>query len=338
MTECIGLDIGGANIKAAHGAGEARSIPFPLWKAPEKLSSELGSLLRELPEADSLAVTMTGELADCFATKGEGVRRILAAVEEVARSRPIRVWSTSGEFLSVEEACSHELSVAAANWHAVATWWGRSRQIESGLLIDIGSTTTDIIPILEGRPQTVGLTDVGRLGAGELVYTGAVRTPVCAIVRSVPFRGREVPVAAELFSTSVDVGLLLGEIAEDSEDRETANGEAATVEAAWDRIARQICCDRRECSFEEAVAMARFIREEQLSQICRAVERVVARQSGVRFRELLLSGSGRFLAQKVLTKFPAFGSIPVIDLGELLTADLASAACAYAVARLCLEE
>ncbi len=335
VVNCLGLDIGGANLKAADCSGLARSVPFPLWQAPEQLPFELQRLLVDFPEVDTFAVTMTGELADCFATKAEGVERILAGVETVAGSRPIRVWSTDGCFVSDKEACRNPLLVAAANWHAVATWWGQTRQIAAGVLIDIGSTTTDVIPVRGEKPATQGLTDVTRLQAGELLYTGAVRTPLCAIVREVPFRGAMTPVAAEWFSTSLDLGLLLGEIDEDPHCRETANQRPATREAAWDRVARQICCDRSECPFEEAVAIARSVRDQQLRQIRESLEKVLARHGKGVLQEILISGSGRFLARQVLSMLPELQSAAVVDLGELLSPELAGAACAHAVAALC---
>ncbi|MCA9098549.1 MAG: hypothetical protein KDA36_09190 [Planctomycetaceae bacterium] len=341
MAGCIGFDIGGANIKAAHSEGLAQSdgaaysIPFPLWQSPEKLSGELQRLLDRLPAADSLAVTMTGELADCYATKADGIAHILSAMQSIADSRPIHVWSTAGEFVTVEQASEKPLSVAAANWYAVATWWGQTKQVESGLLIDIGSTTTDMIPIRNRKPATQGLTDVTRLHAGELFYTGVSRTPICAVVHQVPFRGEMVPVAAEWFSTTLDIALLLDEIPDAPEDCDTANHRPATRDGAWDRLARQICCDRTECPIEEAVGIAQYVREQQLAQLHFSLEKVLARHSNVAFSEVLLSGSGRDLARRMLSNFPVLNDASIIDLGEILNPSLASAACAYAVAKLC---
>src|SRR4051794_1172212 len=61
----LGLDIGGANLKAATADKRAVSVPFPLWKQPDKLPAALAELVAKFPEAEELAVTMTGELCDC---------------------------------------------------------------------------------------------------------------------------------------------------------------------------------------------------------------------------------------------------------------------------------
>ncbi len=121
----LGLDIGGANLKAATADKRAVSVPFPLWKQPDRLPAALAELVAKFPGADELAVTMTGELCDCFETKREGVSAIVAAVRFASGGRPIRVWSTDGVFLNSEEAKQNHMKVAAANWHALATFAGR---------------------------------------------------------------------------------------------------------------------------------------------------------------------------------------------------------------------
>src|SRR5438045_2140476 len=121
----LGLDVGGANLKAAHTDGTARSWPFALWKRPNDLAAELCGLLAGLPPFDRLAVTMTGELCDCFATKSEGVRHILDAVAAVAGPTPVDVWRTDGSFTDLAGARADPLPAAAANWLALATWAGQ---------------------------------------------------------------------------------------------------------------------------------------------------------------------------------------------------------------------
>src|SRR5438477_527135 len=83
----LGLDVGGANLKLADGHGWAVSRPFLLWREPERLAAAIARLLAEATSAAGLVVTMTGELADCFATKREGVHAILEAVQAAAEVR-----------------------------------------------------------------------------------------------------------------------------------------------------------------------------------------------------------------------------------------------------------
>src|SRR5947209_17441931 len=93
MTRAVlGLDVGGANLKAASADGFARSRPFALWKDPAGLTGALRDLLRDGPPHDALAVTMTGELCDCYETKRQGVLAILDAVAAVAGRISVPVW------------------------------------------------------------------------------------------------------------------------------------------------------------------------------------------------------------------------------------------------------
>ena len=268
----LGLDIGGANLKAANAAGWAHSVSFALWRDPEGLAAGLAALIARAPAADRLAVTMTGELCDCFRTKAEGVRHILAAVSAVADRREVRVYLTDGRFVSVDEANESPSLAAASNWRALAEFACRYAAGGAGLVIDVGSTTTDIVPIIGGRVAPRGSNDTERLALGELLYSGVGRTPVCAVTRWLPWRDTLCPVAAELFSTTADAYLLLAEISEDPAAAWTADGRPLTMECARQRLARQICADAEDLSPGDLNRMAGFIRNAQLTQLKEAIQ------------------------------------------------------------------
>ena len=338
----LGLDIGGANIKAADVTGRTLTLPFAIWKSPQQLAARIASISCEFPETTRLAVTMTAELADCFATKAEGVASILDQVQATHQPQAPLVWSTAADFVDCETARRQPLLVAAANWHALATWVGRNLISTSShgepsescaLLIDIGTTTTDIIPLVEGVPATLGQTDIARLQSGELCYAGVKRTPLCAVAHSVPFRDGYCTAAAELFATMLDVYLLLGDIPEDDHDLETANGRPATRAAAHDRIARLLCGDRAEVSMDEATQIARFLADVQRQRLTRALDRVLSRLPR-RCETVFISGSGTFLARRLIAEHRQLKAARITSLDELLSPGVAEAACAYAVARL----
>jgi (4-(4-[2-(gamma-L-glutamylamino)ethyl]phenoxymethyl)furan-2-yl)methanamine synthase len=326
----LGLDIGGANLKAAHTSGAAKSVPFALWRDPGGLDAALGLLVAELPAYDALAVTMTGELCDCFASKREGVNHILDAVE--GRSKTVRVWTNEGEFVDVPTARREALKVASANWLALATFAGRYAPEGPALLIDVGTTTTDILTLFDGVPAPTGRTDPERLASGELVYRGWKRTPLCALA--------DASHAAELFATMQDVCLTLEMVPEDTADRDTSDGQPATREFAERRLARMRCAD-----FETSMSHDRHRMAEEFLEI-------FSRDLGTRVSKvawwskeygrvtLIVSGSGSFLCVKVIPKSDLEGDKPferVIDLNLELGATISAAACAYAVAVLAQE-
>ena len=337
MSTCIGLDIGGANIKLSNGVDRTIEIPFALWKSPESLVaalSQLGALLATPPH--TVALTMTGELADCFRTKAHGVEHILSSVEAAFPSAVIRIWQTGAEFFNAEEAREFPILVAAANWHALATWAGRACPQGASLLIDIGSTTTDIIPLSNGTPIPEGGTDPARLFSGELVYTGVRRTPLCAVANQVTFRGQPVGVAAELFATTRDVYLWLGSLPEDPEDVDTANNRPATREFARDRLVRMLCADSDEIDVQETDALAHEWAAIQRGQIRCAITQILARQPGPP-KMVMLSGEGEFLARQVIEEIPELAGVEVLSLANVLGPEHSVGACAYAVARLASE-
>ena len=323
----LGLDIGGANLKAATVDKRAVSVPFALWKQPDKLPAALADLVGQFPDAEELAVTMTGELCDCYETKREGVNAILDAVTFAAKGRPVRVWSTDGAFVGVEESRRDHLKVAAANWHAMATFAGRYAPDGGALLIDIGSTTTDIIPILDGRPISTGKTDVERLRSGELVYTGVGRTPVCALL------GKSV--AAEVFATTRDAYLILEWQSERLEDLDTADGRTATLKNASARMSRMLCGDPETISAEEIRRLAERVLAVQREIVEVAAIRIAEVVPG-RVRVAITCGRGEPLATAVLG-CPAFEAVERLSLNDILGPTVSACAPAYALAVLATE-
>jgi probable H4MPT-linked C1 transfer pathway protein len=313
-------------LKAAHSTGSARLQPFDLWKNPSGLSEALGDLLRGLPSHNEFAVTMTGELCDCFATKREGVLAILEAVEQVAGGVPIRIWQTDGRLVGLDAARLNPLLAASSNWRALAVFVGRFAPTGPAVLIDVGSTTTDIIPLQDGRPVPRGRTDLERLASGELVYTGVRRTPLCALLGPT--------CAAELFATTLDVYLLLGPFEEDDTDRQTADGRPATMAHAHARLARMLCADPETYPVAETRRLALRARRRQIELIRRGIEQVAANPD--RPITAILAGSGSFLALLALDGCPGFHAEPIL-LDELLKPELSEAACAYALAVLAAE-
>ncbi|MBX9677353.1 MAG: hypothetical protein K2X38_01230 [Gemmataceae bacterium] len=322
----LGLDIGGANLKAADVRRRALNRSFPLWKTPSELSERLRALIGEYPETTELAVVMTGELCDCFATKSEGVVHIVRSVYEAAKLSA-RFWTTDGVFVSDQTAIAEPERVAAANWHALATYAGRFAGTDPALLLDIGSTTTDIIPIADGKPATLGRTDPERLRSAELVYTGVRRTPLCAVF------GMEK--AAEFFATMDDVYLLLEETTEKPKDSDTADGRPRTRTHAHARIARMECDDAKGFGLEQAVALAEDARGRQLTYLAYALQRVLSRIAPTP-RLVITSGEGEFLAPSILAR-ASLGRTPRRSLGDELGPAASSAACAFAVAMLANE-
>jgi probable H4MPT-linked C1 transfer pathway protein len=156
------------------------------------------------------------------------VTHILSAAAEVFGTERLDVWTTAGRFVDAKTAREEWHQTASANWLALATFAGRYAPSGTALLMDVGTTTTDLIPLSAGNLST-GRTDAARLVSGELLYRGWRRTPLCAIYHEG---------AAEWFATMHDVCLVLHRTPDCPDDRDTADGQPATREAALRRLAR----------------------------------------------------------------------------------------------------
>jgi len=336
LAGCVGLDIGGANLKASDGMKQTITREFPLWKSPEKLPEALTELLAGFSATAPLAVTMTGELADCFRTRAEGVKQILEAVAAIAENREILIWQTTGEFVSLEEACEFPELVAAANWHALASWAGRISPVGPSLLVDIGSTTTDIIPLEAGTPVPAGRTDLERLESGELIYLGVRRTPVCGVISEVQLGSRCISLARELFATTFDVHLWLRHIDEEPDNHQTANGKPGVISAAGDRLARMICADRDVLGDDEIRTLALAVYHRELEVLQHGLKQVLSRMETP--HHILLTGEGEFLALQLLQHLEsALHQSEVTVLGNVIGPTHSRGACAFALARLAME-
>lgn len=311
MINIVGWDIGGANVKAALLAcqgGETKTVrvmshPFEIWRDKERLPAVLQAVLEEISPGSppqAMAVTMTAELADVFATKKEGVLFVLESVLASFPYSQIYALSLSGEFVPLAEARAQPLNFAAANWLATALWI--ARQNPNCLVVDVGSTTTDILPILDSRVSTKGRTDLERLICGELVYSGVLRTNLAAIVQSVPVRGCSSRVSSEYFAISGDMHLILGNLDPEDYTCPTPDGRPPSLEFARQRLARLVCADMEMLSLEEIDEIAHYVFEQQVRQISEAILQVFSFLPEHRDLPIFALGSGRFLAVEVVRR------------------------------------
>jgi probable H4MPT-linked C1 transfer pathway protein len=327
----IGWDIGGSNTKAARVAGghvlATKERPYELRHAPDALVGVLHEVASRcgIDAADAHAVTMTAELSRAFRTKRQGVTFVLDAVEAAFPSSVIRVYTLDGRFLAPALARREPLAVAAANWAATAHAVARAHP--DVLLVDIGTTTTDIIPIVAGRVVATGWTDPDRLASGELVYTGAVRTPVEAMASQVPLGDGMAGMSAEGFALAGDVHVWRGDVSP-ADYAATPDGRPASRDFAGERLARVVCADRETLDERAITAIARALAEAQIARIAEAIARVVAQHPSL--RAAVVAGLGAFIAEAAARG----AGLAVVPLAAELGAGAARCAPATAVALL----
>ncbi|MBV9337716.1 MAG: hypothetical protein JO243_17665 [Solirubrobacterales bacterium] len=298
MRPVIGLDVGGANTKAAVVDGDGRvrvaSEPLEVWREPGTMAEAIAGVVARLGcDGAPVALSTTAELVDVFASKPEGVLYVLDAARRALPGRRLRVLTTAGELVGLREARAAPLSCAAANWLATALLV--ARRLPDVILLDCGGTTTDVIPIVAGEIAARGRTDLGRLLAGELVYTGALRTNVAALLAHVPIGGRPCPLASELFAISADAHLLRGNLMREQCTCTFPDNRGSTPSEVRARLARVVCADPEQLEDSDVEAIAAAVEEAQISSIAAALGRVAKRVPGG--TAVVAVGVGAFLAR-----------------------------------------
>jgi probable H4MPT-linked C1 transfer pathway protein len=300
-TAILGWDIGGVNTKVARLRPGAEgfvlrtvSLPYEVQREPGALAPMLLAAAREAggEPGDIHAVTMTAELSQAFRTKREGVGFVLDALQAAFPGSLGYVYTVDGRFVGPEAARACPLSVGASNWAATANWVART--IPTCVLIDIGTTSTDLIPVIDGRVAAVGQTDPERLLSGELVYSGALRTPAEAIARQVPLWGGQAGVSADGFALIGDAHLWRGNLSSDDYTCRAPDGRPATRVFAGERLARMVCADRDMLDDSAIDGIATALADAQLRTLVQALERLRARWPAIAVA--VVTGLGDFIA------------------------------------------
>ena len=335
----IGWDLGGAHLKACRWAdGRVQDVaqwPCPVWQGLPQLQAAMAQARARWPDWRQArhALTMTAEMTDLFEDRADGVARLAQAMRE-GLDTPLSVYAgpqdppaSAVQWLDSTRAGAHWPQVASANW--LATAQHASALVGSGVLLDIGSTTTDIIRLDAGRPDTASRSDRDRLASGELVYQGVVRTPLCALASHVSLQGQRLGVMNEWFATTADVYRLTGELDPAHDQQPSADNGPKDEAGSRARLARMVGCDHRDASAEDWHQLARQWRTAQLMHLAQAWQQVQARRPA----RVVVAGAGAFLAPALMQQVygDAASGVELIDHGR----DLARAGELSAWATVC---
>jgi (4-(4-[2-(gamma-L-glutamylamino)ethyl]phenoxymethyl)furan-2-yl)methanamine synthase len=319
--DVFGWDVGGAHVKVCHThQGQVLDImqwACPLWQGLDQLDKVLNQAMARWPQLRHTsdtehAVTMTGEMVDLFEHREEGVRRITTQIAD--RLDPAATYLFAGDagWCDAASAGAQWASIASANWLATARHVAGhiARQAArpkaqgatgtgAGVLVDIGSTTTDLIAFRGGRVLTTARSDADRLASGELVYHGVVRTPLCALAPRISWQGRSLNVMNEFFATTADVYRLTGELDPTHDLHPSADGGAKDLPATRQRLARMIGLDARDASAADWLNLAQAWRECQVQEIDGQLQRVLALHALPPDTRLVSAGCGDFLVPEL---------------------------------------
>ncbi len=289
----LGLDIGGAHVKYAVVQNKKilparKIIPFELYRTPTKLAPLLKTIRKDI-KPQMVAISMTGELADVFATRREGVRFILKSAIAAFGASAISVVSVNGSFVTTSVAMKKTELVTAANF--IATVLYAVNIIKNGVIVDIGSTTTDILPVINGSPALLANDDLGRLKSGELFYGGYLRTNASSVLQEISIGKAKIRTCPEFFATIGDAHLYSGDITAKDYTCQTPDGGPKTTRGAGIRLARLVLSDPQTLSAKEIESIAKQIVKAQTEKIANAIKKLVAKRK-LENTQILLTGAG----------------------------------------------
>jgi probable H4MPT-linked C1 transfer pathway protein len=330
----VGWDVGGVHLKAARAeAGrivEVVQVASPLRGGLDCLVRAFGEARARIGPARHHVVTMTAELADTFASRAEGVASIAKLASEMLSDAPALLYAGPAGLVHPHDAARHVTEIASANWHVCARLV--AQRCGDALFVDMGSTTTDLIPLAHGQPVARGYTDAQRLAAGELVYTGLVRGFVMAAADRAPVAGVWTTLVNENFASMADVHRILGTLPDGVDLMATADGRAKTVAASRARLARMVGADAADLGEAALSALAQWFAEAQMRAIMDAAMLVLSSATLPSDAPVVGAGSGMAVveeaARRLRRRSVAFDGL--IDVAP--DAATAAANCAPAVA------
>jgi (4-(4-[2-(gamma-L-glutamylamino)ethyl]phenoxymethyl)furan-2-yl)methanamine synthase len=292
MSVVIGWDIGGVHLKAVRAQDgrivKAVQYASPLRSGTALLRNAFAQARKDMGEGDRNVVTMTGELADTFASRQEGVEQLSLLAEQELEN--VSIYAGPSGFVKAAGARRHCTEIASANWHASAAAIAKRRR--AALFIDLGSTTTDVVPIADGKVISRGYTDAERLAAGELVYTGMVRGFVMATAPRAPLNGLWTPLINENFATMADVHRILGTLPAGVDLMATADGREKSIPASRARLARMVGSDAVNADDKTWDLLAKWFAEAQIRSIADAVMLVMSRCVATSAGPVIAAGIG----------------------------------------------
>ena len=331
----VGIDVGGANTKIATSDGFVDSLYAPLWRNKECLYAVLSEINHRFgTKIEAVGAVMTGELSDCFETKREGVLQIKEALATTFTFKALQFFDINCTFKAGSEVDKDPLSFAATNWLASSTLI--AEQYKDAIFVDIGSTTTDVIPIVGGDIKAKR-TDLERLKTGELIYSGVLRTNIAALLKKIAIcdKGEECGVSSELFAITADAYLVLGYITEADYSCSSPNSYAFSGReneekcrvSAMRRLSRVVCSDLEEIGEDGAVSIAEQVKKTQVEELITPIGRLKEKYG---LETVVATGIGDFIAKEAADSL----NIHFLPLSSIYNRNVSATFPAFAVAKL----
>ena len=292
----IGWDIGGAHIKAAKidfkkKTSKTEQIYSPIWKNVNNLKKSIKLIKKKLGKTNYHAITMTAELSDIFPDRKKGVNHVVNLSSKILGEKNIFFYSKKS-FLIKKLAIKKPFELNSMNWHATASFV--SNFFPNCILVDIGSSTTDIIQIKNKEIISKGVNDYQRLKSNELIYLGVLRTPIQAVEK-------KKNLINENFANLSDVYRVLNKIPSTVDLLPTLDHKTKNKHDSARRIARIFGKDYKKNHFLKWKKIAYQIEGEHL-KILKSVIKKIEKKNFLKKVPIIGAGIGEFLVKKIYNK------------------------------------
>jgi uncharacterized hydantoinase/oxoprolinase family protein len=197
MTEgtIIGFDIGGSNIKFTmltpqnqKYLARGRIANAPHMKV--ELEYIVKRFLSEVPDEISCVGMITSYPVSC-GDQGKAVEELVTLVHSALPQKPVFFIDFEGQMWPLQKVMSvNPARFAMSNFYGSA--YLGSKICDRGVIMDTGSTSTDILLTADNHLTTIGkdTTTIRRNLTGEMTWTGVLFTPISSLTQYIPLRGR----------------------------------------------------------------------------------------------------------------------------------------------------
>ncbi len=307
----LGIDIGGAHIKLV-GLDEKKELifvdylKFYFWKE-EKSINKIFNYINSKSNKNTLSgITMTAELCDIFKNRVDGFRKIYNYCKKLKNNY---FFYTKSKKIFEKKNYS---AIVSMNWHSI----GRllEKKYKNAIIVDFGSTTTDIICIKNYVIQNKNFDDFSRINSSELVYTGLTRTPIFAINSKVKINGKNFEIIPEFFSDMSDVYRINSILKKEFDIDETADGKKRSKFLSYSRLSRNFGLDHKKSNQNLIKDLSKKIINTQLERIYLAIGKNRSKYKIEKKCKIIVCGIGK----DVLSLFLNLKKEKVIQFSDLV--------------------
>ena len=213
-------------------------------------------------------------------------------------------FANNGKYVNYDTAIKSTEKLFSTNWILTSKFLNYKKNID--LIIDVGSTTTDII--FKDMNIENNINDHMRLTNKTLLYLGVVRTPLPMIADNIKYKGRDISLVNEVFATTGDIFNINNDIDFSDLDYLGSDNLQFTKENSFTRLARVIGLDYKDCQEKHLIDVANNFKNIFISKIIdniRAIDKKIQREGLTAFSDniddftISSIGEGRFIIKEM---------------------------------------